>query len=265
MGKKNIWWVLVVLIVFIVTSLGYKVWSIFIAPQLSNLDSLSFPILMVFAFTAGMVSFFSPCAFPLFPGYIAYYLGDQKKRNVSSTKIGLLAASGALTFFGILAVILFFVGNVVLPYLSFLASLTGLLIAIFGLMLLIGISFKSSYLQNLLSKLKSKNLDSNRDVFLFGFGYGVISKGCTLPLIIALILIPLGNGQIGLAAVSILVYGMAMSILMIIVTYLVFLSRDKLIRKLNSSTVNLKKLAGVLLMIIGLYLAWYNYSGGMLL
>ena len=35
--------------------------------------------LLVFAFTAGLISFFSPCAFPMLPAYISYYLGIGKE------------------------------------------------------------------------------------------------------------------------------------------------------------------------------------------
>ena len=29
-----------------------------------------------FAFSAGVATFFAPCAYPLLPGYVAFYLGD---------------------------------------------------------------------------------------------------------------------------------------------------------------------------------------------
>jgi len=39
-----------------------------------------------FAFSAGVIAFFSPCAFPMLPGYISYYLGFLESKDVEATK-----------------------------------------------------------------------------------------------------------------------------------------------------------------------------------
>ena len=38
--------------------------------------------LFLFSFSLGIISFFSPCAFPMLPGYISYYLGIDDKYNI---------------------------------------------------------------------------------------------------------------------------------------------------------------------------------------
>ena len=98
-----------------------------------------------------------------------------------------------------------------------------------------------------------------------GVGYGAVSLGCTLPLLFGLIIIPLTAGKIITVVLSLLVYALAMSILMIFVTYLVAWSEDRLIKKLVKSTGTIKRFSGVALILIGAYLVYYNIFYSMLL
>ena len=51
------------------------------------------------AFSAGAATFFAPCAFPLLPGYVGYYLGktgDGTPDGPLSTRLGRAAVVGLL-------------------------------------------------------------------------------------------------------------------------------------------------------------------------
>ena len=55
--------------------------------------------LMGFAFTAGLISFFSPCAFPMLPGYISYYFGyneEDRAENRVKNRIYYILKDGVL-------------------------------------------------------------------------------------------------------------------------------------------------------------------------
>ncbi len=56
-------------------------WTEVIIAYLGRVDSLSLPFLLGFGFLAGALSFFAPCAFVLFPGYVSYYLSQTEKRE----------------------------------------------------------------------------------------------------------------------------------------------------------------------------------------
>ena len=92
-----------------------------------------------------------------------------------------------------------------------------------------------------------------------------MSLGCTLPLLFAMIIVPLTQGKIFAVFLSLLVYALAMSILMIFVTYLVAWSETKILSKMVKSTGTIKKLSGLALIIIGAYLVYYNTVYSMLL
>jgi len=255
----------VTIILVALTIFGLKGWNAFVVPNLGKISSLSLPLLLGFAFLAGGVSFFAPCSFALFPGYVAFYLGSQKQQKEHPALLGIVASLGVLSFFIVLSIILMVVGKGITRYLGFFAPTIGFILIILGLILFSGYAFKTSLIQKTLDKLKSKETRSKQNIYLFGVGYGAVSLGCTLPLLFAMIIVPLTQGKIFAVFLSLLVYALAMSILMIIVTYLVAWSETKILSKMVKSTGTIKKLSGLALMIIGAYLVYYNIFYSMLL
>ena len=248
----------------LLTRFGLKGWTTFVVPNLGKLSQFSLPLLLGFAALAGAVSFFSPCAFALFPGYIAFYLGAEKENRDHPAILGIVAALGVISFFIILSIIFIVVGKGITPYLGYLAPAIGIFLIIMGLILFAGYTFKSSLIQKVLDKFKSKDVRSKRNIYLFGAGYGAVSLGCTLPLLFALIITPFSQGKFLTVFLSLLVYALAMSVLMMAVTYLVAWSEKTLLAKLVKSTATIKKLSGIALIIIGGYLVYYNIIYSML-
>jgi cytochrome c-type biogenesis protein len=268
--KLNTWLGLALFIIGIiaVTAFGFKFWTAYVVPGISQLETAGVTFWLFFAFFAGLASFFAPCSFTLFPAYIAYFLGTTEEQNhnvkVHPAKIGFMAALGVFVFFLILSGILLASGKAIVPYLFYVAPAVGIILIIAGILLVAGKTFKVGALQNILNKFKSKEQRSNRNIFLFGVGYGGASLGCTLPLLFALIVTPLSQGKLGLTFISFLVYAFAMSLLMIVVTYIVHKQRHTLIDKLSASTVTIKRVSGIILILVGVYLTYYNIVFSML-
>jgi cytochrome c-type biogenesis protein len=244
---------------------GLKGWTGVVVPNLGEINRSPLPVLLGFSFLAGLVSFFAPCAFALFPGYAAFYLGSEEEKKEHPAVLGIIASSGVVSFFILLSGIIIIVGKGVIRYLGYIAPAMGFILIILGLILFVGYSFKTGMIQGLLDKLRSEETRSKRNIYLYGFGYGAVSIGCTLPLLFAMIIVPLTTGKIFTVFLSLLVFSIAMSILMIFVTYLVAWSKNNLIMKMVKSTVTIKKLSGLALILIGVFLVYYNLAYSMLL
>lgn len=249
---------LIVVFIVVLAGLGLGGWLRFIVPNLGKVSGFSLPALLGFSFLAGAVSFFAPCSFVLFPGYIAFYLGLGEEKKVHPIKLGLVASLGVMSFFVMLSAVIIALGSGVVRYFSYIAPAVGFLLVVFGLILFLGYSFRTDAMQTVFSRLKSKERRSGWNMYLFGFGYGVVSLGCTLPLLFAMIIVPLTDGKIFNVFLSVVTYAAAMSALMIFVTYLVWWSEDRVIKRMVQSTAMIKKLSGVALIIIGAYLVYYN-------
>jgi cytochrome c-type biogenesis protein len=254
----------VTLLFIAIMAVGVTGWTRLVFPNLGRISQFPLPLLLGFSFLAGMVSFFAPCAFALFPGYIAFYLGTEGERGEHPAKLGIVASSGVISFFLLLSAVLITVGAGIVPYLRYLAPTIGLILIVLGLLLFSGYSFKAGWVQGALDRVRSEERRSKRNIYLFGFGYGAVSLGCTLPLLFALIIIPLTAGKVFPVFASLLVYAIAMSLLMVLVTYLVSWSENELIRKMVRSTGTVKKLSGLVLVLIGAFLVYYNLYYSML-
>jgi cytochrome c-type biogenesis protein len=244
--------------------LGLKGWTGFIAPNLGRMAEFPLPILLGFSFLAGIASFFAPCAFTLFPGYVAFYLGIDEKRREHPIKIGFIAATGMLSFFILLSIVLIIIGRGIIPYLHYIAPSIGFIIIIAGVLLFQGYTFKTAMIKKGIDNLRSEDVRSRRNIYLFGFGYGAVSIGCTLPLLFAMIIVPLTTGKITTVMLSLLFYFIAMSILIISITYLVAWSKNKLIIRMLDSTIKIKKASGIVLVVVGAFLIYYNIFYSML-
>ncbi len=97
MSRSLCGWTLLVLSTVAVISLGYGVFVFFLKGFNPTAGTLS---LLLFAIVAGVATFFSPCYFPLMPGYLARHLqlvSKNPSNSVLSSTLsnGLAAAQGS--------------------------------------------------------------------------------------------------------------------------------------------------------------------------
>ena len=136
-----------------------------------------------FAVTAGVATFFSPCAYPLLPGYVGFYVNsvDADEASVTGAGVrGLAAAVGVLATFALLAGATVRVGQATLSNIAVFETLVGGLLVVFGLLVVAG---RAPSLSLSLPKRRSSVLGFG----LFGAGYALAGAGCVAPVFLAVI------------------------------------------------------------------------------
>ena len=108
------------------------------------------------AFSAGLLSFLSPCVLPLIPGYISYITGKkldeiEKDKRVVLIKT-ILFCLGFSSIFISLGVAASFIGNVLLFFSNELRIVAGLIIILFSLQLLGVLNLNFLNMENKISK-----------------------------------------------------------------------------------------------------------------
>jgi cytochrome c-type biogenesis protein len=129
---------------------------------------------LAFATSAGVATFFAPCAFPLLPGYVGYYLSE------SDGEIGMLppagaAGFGALASLGIVAVLVLAVGRPIQTALPTLEPVVGAGLVVFGVVTLLDRG------PELRVPLPARPA-SVAGFGVFGAVYAVAAAGCVVPL-----------------------------------------------------------------------------------
>ncbi|PSQ10036.1 cytochrome C biogenesis protein [Halobacteriales archaeon QS_5_70_15] len=197
-----------------------------------------------FAFAAGAATFFAPCAFPLLPGYVAYYLGQVDGSDSAPLAIrlrraaivGTLASLGFFVVYGALAGIVASLGA------GALADIATLELGVGGLLILLGLAMASGRFDPSLHVQLPERERSAGGFFLFGVVYGVAAAGCTAPIFVGLALFALGSGPLG-AAVAV--------------------GRAGLLRTLSRNTGRVSRVAGALLALAGvaqIYLFVFDFD-----
>ncbi len=257
----------------LILAAGWYGWTEIIISYFGRIGSLSLPILLGFGFLAGALSFFAPCAFVLFPGYVSYYLSQTEKREgpqnrmLHSISMGSICGLGSVIFFIFLGIGVSLVGSSFSHYLLRVKPLIALFILILGILLLANVSLDLAKIRNLIpihfSRSQDPGASSLGGFFLYGFGYGLATTGCTFPIFISLIIIPITSGRFFTGFLTFMSFASAMGLLMVTATVLIGFSKDALIKRLITSTKWIKRISGVILILAGLYLGYFFIRAGM--
>lgn len=235
--------------------------------------SYSIPLVFL-AFAAGIASFFSPCSFPMLPGYVGYYLGKeeegehQSKREIlrKALPTGIAAALGLLFVYLFMGFLIMIIGAPIYPFLQYMIPLVAVIVIILGILMLTNVQYYfitykiNSIANNITSKIKIRNKSLSErinekeigEIFVYGMGYGLVAAGCTLPIFLLIIATSISTGGFFSGMLMFFVYGLGAAILMVTVTLLVALSKDSIIHKMKMSTHKIKVISGIIMVIAGI-------------
>lgn len=203
-----------------------------------------------FAFAAGVATFFAPCAFPLLPGYVAFYLGGDEPRGGSIDRLARAGLVGGMTSLGFFLVYAALAAIVAALGGSALADIAMLEPAVGGLLVVLGVATAAGYTPARHVPLPARRR-SLGGYLAFGVVYAVAAAGCTAPVFIGLALLGLSAGPAG-AVATLGAYAAGMAVVMLAVTGLSALGRDAVLRRLTRSTGRVTRVAGVLLALAGI-------------
>ena len=243
-------------------------------------------ILFSFTFTAGIIAFLNPCGFIMLPAYISNHMekslqlqsgtmANNYKSKFSSRKlayallVGLVTTTGFITIFSAVGLGISYIGIRIVKLFPWIAFASALLVIGIGIAKLIG---KPFYLNIPTSKFFSKNRSNHRlkidyrYFFLFGIGYAIISLNCTLPLFLFLISQGISAGGLAQGFVIFLTYALGMGTMMTIISTLLGISNRTFTRVYSTKLANnMNTITGVILILAGIYLVYYNIVIGKLM
>ncbi|MBS1263564.1 MAG: hypothetical protein MAG715_00747 [Methanonatronarchaeales archaeon] len=234
-----------------------------IVPQLVQLSTLSLLAVTVFAFGAGILSFFAPCSVAIFPSYMGYYLSEAGQTDrYRALRYGLIALLGMVLFYGVLGVTISSIGGmasvptVLKIGVPFMAAVLGAA----GIHFLAGNTVNARPLAAAGSRLIRRSGRTSRNLFLFGFGYSMSSIACIFPVFLLLIIYPFLSGDIFLGTAAFLAFAVGKSTMMVAGTVLTSESRSRLLTHGRFDFSYVRRGSGLLLVLVSAYLAYYSLA-----
>lgn len=248
--------------------------------------------LIAFAFLAGLAAFFSPCSFPLLPGYITYYFkvgaDAEKRKTEQAAKDGIVHKGptfgnqvktglrlGSIAGLGIVLVY-FIIGVIVIGALAvgvaltggaitYLKPIVGTILIVMGFLTVFDVAINTGYITAPFRRLKEKIRPrkgpqkptfNNAGLFLYGVGYGSASASCSAPIFIALAVTAVATGNPQDAVITFVVFLFSLWLLMAVVSVVLTASEEKVKSGMMRYYIWIKRVTGVVFMIAGAYLLW---------
>ena len=208
---------------------------------------------IVIAFTAGLLSFLSPCVLPLVPSYVTFITGlsvedVSKSRRIAVTH-ALLFVAGFTIIFMLLGAGATTLGFVVKQQRVWLARIGGALIIVFGLYLL-GVLNIGAFGRERRVHLANKPMGYLGTVFV-GIAFGAGWSPCIGPILGAILTYTASEADLKRGMLQLFAYSMGLAVPFLAAAFAVewFL---KMFARFKGYLGYVQKVAGVLLIAVGL-------------
>jgi cytochrome c-type biogenesis protein len=207
---------------------------------------------LLIAFSAGLISFLSPCVLPLIPGYISYVSGSSfneliEKKNTNLIPIILFTVGFSIVFiiFGAAST---FLGQLLLQNSFELRILAGVIIILFSLQIIGLINLK------FLNYEKRIQTNNNKNIFspiILGAAFGFGWTPCIGPILGSILVLAATEESVNKGILLLFFYSLGLAIPFILSGYLIqkFLIFSKNFKK-NINLVS--KIGGLILLITGI-------------
>tara|TARA_A100001011_G_scaffold4880_1_gene5631 strand:- start:3230 stop:3937 length:708 start_codon:yes stop_codon:yes gene_type:complete len=213
---------------------------------------------LLIAFSAGLVSFLSPCVLPLVPGYISYISGSTLNEILSQKKINLLPIISFTIGFSLVFIIFgataSYLGKLLLKNSNELRILAGLIIIVFSLQIMGIINLR------FLNYEKKININKSSSIFsslILGMAFAFGWTPCIGPILGSILVLASTEQNVSKGILLLFFYSLGLAIPFILSGYLIqkflILSRN-LKKKLNI----IMKVGGSFLLITGILVLTNN-------
>ena len=209
------------------------------------------------AYSAGLLAVLAPCALPMLPSFVSYYVKDDGKEGdlLSSISFGLITVTGFLSIFMVIGILPSFAINMVASKIDLLAPFIGVILIILGL----GHMFSNVFYKIPALNLVTPKGTGYRSFYLYGLGYGAASMACSFPVFVLLVLqASTAGGFIGIVSMFV-VYGIGAATVLIPLSVALTFSREIIYTRLMQLMPHMRKINSAILLLAGIYMVLSYY------
>jgi cytochrome c-type biogenesis protein len=213
------------------------------------------------AFTAGLVATVNPCGFAMLPAYLSYFMGLSDDDVASGGRatvrraltIGAVVSSGFLLVFGAVGALVTLGMRAIIDIIPWAAMVIGAGVGLLGIAMLFGYQ----PVVNLPKIGRARPGKRHSAVFVFGLSYAVASLSCTLPIFLAVVAGSIPRTNLLSGVLLFLVYGLGMSLVLVVVTLALAFGKQRLVGWLRRSAASINRVSGAILLLAGGYIVWF--------
>lgn len=215
---------------------------------------------LTLALAAGMLAAVNPCGFALLPAYLSVLVIDDDSPGTARAVGRALALTawmtvGFIAVFGLFGLVISPVAAQVQQYLPWFTVAFGILVLVAGLWLVAG------------KELPTWRPGASRGTAVtrsapamvgFGASYATASLTCSIAPFLALVVTSFRAGSTGEGVLLYVAYGVGMGLLVGLAAVAVALAHRGLVTRLRRTGRWVPRVGGLLLLVVGAYVAWYG-------
>ena len=215
---------------------------------------------LALAVAAGMLAAVNPCGFALLPAYLSVLvLGDDSPGPGRAVGRALALTAwmtlGFVAVFGVFGLVVSPVAGQLQQYLPWFTTFFGVLVVAAGLWLLTGHDLPRIQL----SRGGGRPVTRTAPAMVgFGMSYAAASLTCSIAPFLALVVASFRSGSTGEGVAPFVAYSAGMGLLVGVAAVAVALARRGVVAGLRRSGRWVPRASGLLLLVVGAYVAWYG-------
>ncbi len=181
------------------------------APALKDeFANVGFLILALLAFSAGILSFLSPCCLPVLSAYFAHNVNSNKGEVLKNTIFFFLGLATVFSIFGMGATL---IGSLFRENRLIFTQVAGAIMIIFGVLEIFGKGFSGLHIH------LRKNNKTPIGSYLFGTVFAIGWSACIGPILASLLLLSATTGTILKGSALLFIYTLGLGIPLIIISF----------------------------------------------
>lgn len=210
---------------------------------------------IILAFSAGLLSFLSPCVLPLLPAYLSYIAGSAINADKGRSKAQLLLRSvffvaGFSLIFILLGVTVSAVSKLLAANLLLFKRLGGVLVFVFGLHMTGLLKIKPLYSEK---KLLPEAFTQKAGPFLLGMAFAAGWTPCVGPILSSILILAGSMATVGSGVLLLVFYALGLAVPFLLSAFFIG-SITGALRRFSKFLPVISVISGVLLMLMGILL-----------
>ena len=214
------------------------------------------------AFAAGMVAAFNPCGFAMLPAYLTLVVQRDSVGRPAAVARALAAtaamALGFLAVFGVFGALTVSLASTVARYMPYVTLVVGAVLLALGVWLLTGRELAVSW-NRLAGNGRWAPTSRLGSMFGYGVGYAIASLSCTVGPFLAVTGSSLRSGSPLTAVAVYAAYAAGIALVVGVLAVAVALASTGTVDRMRRILPYVNRISGVILVVVGLYVAYYGW------
>ena len=214
----------------------------------------------------GMVATVNPCGFAMLPAYLSYFMGldgggDGEAEHDGglrrAARVALAVSAGFVAVFALAGLLVKVSSLPVYEYAPWISVVIGVALVALGVAMLVGWEPRLRWLP-LPTGGRGQRERTVRAMAVFGASYAVASIGCTLPTFLVAVSGTMERESLLDGLLVFALYAAGMALVLTALTVSMALARTSVLRALRSAQPYIHSISAVLVILAGLYVAYYG-------